>query len=87
MASSGPEAVIPKDLLWRCRRGMRELDVLITRWVKMRAGRSSEAELDTFRGLLECEDDLLWDWMLGRGEPADADMRKLVREIRSLQSD
>lgn len=65
---------------------MRELDVLIARWLEFHAGACGEAEFAALRKLLECEDDVLWDWMLGRGEPEQADVRQLVREIRSLQS-
>jgi antitoxin CptB len=69
-------------LRWRCRRGMRELDQLLTRWLDRRWAHASEAERGAFLRLLDCEDDRLWTWFLGHERPADADIDALVRDIR-----
>jgi antitoxin CptB len=71
-----------RRLRWRCRRGMRELDQLLTRWLDRRWAHASEAERGAFLRLLDCEDDRLWTWFLGHERPADADIDALVRDIR-----
>ena len=71
-----------RRLRWRCRRGMRELDQLLTRWLDRRWTHASEAERGAFLRLLDCEDDRLWAWFLGHEHPADADIDALVRDIR-----
>lgn len=76
-----------RRLRWRCRRGMRELDQLLTRWLDARWPQASEAERGAFLRLLDCEDDRLWTWFLGHGRPADAELDALVRDIRELPPD
>ena len=70
-------------LRWRARRGMKELDVLLARWLDARAAAASPAELEAFARLLAREDTELWPWMLGRSSPEDAELQALVGQIRS----
>ena len=70
-------------LRWRARRGMKELDVLLARWLDLRAPCASGAELEAFERLLACEDSDLWPWMLGRGAPADPELGAIVGQIRA----
>jgi antitoxin CptB len=69
-------------LVWRCRRGMRELDVLLSDWLMKRFPDSGEALQQDFAALLDCEDDLIWDWLTGRGhpEPRFAELVQCIRE-------
>jgi antitoxin CptB len=76
-----------RRLRWRCRRGMRELDQLLTRWLDRRWAQASDAERGAFLRLLDCEDDRLWAWFLGRERSADAEIDALVRNIRDLPAD
>ena len=73
-----------RRLRWRCRRGMRELDQLLTRWLDHEWTRASEAARGDFLRLLDCEDDRLWRWFLGHDTPPDAGLDSLVRRIRAL---
>lgn len=68
-------------LAWRCRRGMRELDVLLSDWLEHCFDSSTDALQFDFARLLECEDDLIWDWLTGRRAP-EPDMSVLVEKIR-----
>ncbi len=58
-------------LRWRCRRGMRELDMLCDRYYEQRLPHAPEDEVRAFAELLSCEDDLIWDWISGREEPSE----------------
>ena len=73
-----------KRLRWRCRRGMRELDQLLERWLDVAWRQSTEAERATFLRLLDSEDDRLWRWFLGHEVAADPDLQALVDRIRAL---
>ncbi|WP_147652451.1 succinate dehydrogenase assembly factor 2 [Vulcaniibacterium gelatinicum] len=73
-----------RRLRWRCRRGMRELDQLLERWLDRGWAQSSEAERGAFLRLLDCEDDRLWRWFLGHETPDDDALRALVERIRAL---
>lgn len=81
---SGVESAEYKRLRWRCRRGMRELDVLLTRYLDRDWARASEAQRGLFLRVLDCEDDRLWRWFLGHEIAPDAALDALVRHIRAL---
>ena len=71
-----------KRLRWRCRRGMKELDQLLVRWLDSEYASASERERGVFLKLLDCEDDRLWRWFLGYEAPPDAELAALVQRIR-----
>jgi antitoxin CptB len=56
-------------LRWRCRRGMKELDVLLARYVDERFCSASDAEQEAFRRLLETQDTVLYAYCLGSQRP------------------
>ena len=56
-------------LRWRCRRGMKELDVLLTRYVEERFCGASDQERDAFRQLLETQDPVLYAYCMGKERP------------------
>jgi antitoxin CptB len=56
-------------LRWRCRRGMKELDVLLARYVDERFCGASRLEQEAFRRLLETQDAVLYDYCLGSERP------------------
>ena len=71
-------------LRWRCRRGMKELDVMLVRWLDGPGRAASSAETALFDRLLDLPDPELADYLL-RGEPhADTDLAALVAAIRRL---
>ena len=71
-------------LRWRCRRGMRELDQLMQRYLEHGWPNASEAERGVFLRLLDCEDDKLWQWCTGVDAPTDPELRELVQRIIEL---
>lgn len=73
-----------KRLRWRCRRGMRELDQLLGRYLDREWRLASDAERGVFLRLLETEDDKLWHWFMGFEAATDVEIASLVERIRSL---
>jgi antitoxin CptB len=73
-----------KALRWRCRRGMRELDQLLERWLDRRWEHASEAERGVFRRVLQVEDDKLWRAVLGYESLDDAEAQQMVEAIARL---
>ncbi|TGO02253.1 hypothetical protein PN36_27835 [Candidatus Thiomargarita nelsonii] len=53
-------------LKWRCRRGMKELDVLLTRYLEQCYEQAPIAEQQTFQALLELPDMELYAYLLGQ---------------------
>jgi antitoxin CptB len=73
-----------KRLRWRCRRGMRELDQLLGRYLDREWRLASEEERGVFLQLLETEDDKLWHWFMGYETSTDVEIAQLVQRIRTL---
>ncbi|TXK65625.1 succinate dehydrogenase assembly factor 2 [Alkalisalibacterium limincola] len=73
-----------RRLRWRCRRGMRELDQLMLRYLDQRWRQAGVEERATFERLLEVEDDRLWRWFMGRETPQEKDLHALVERILEL---
>jgi antitoxin CptB len=66
---------------WRCRRGMKELDLLLIRWLDARFDGATEAERGEFEALLELPDPQLAGYLLGREAPEQAPRAALVASI------
>ena len=75
------EAGHPGRLLWRCRRGMRDLDILLERWLATRWPGAPEARRAAFRALLELPDPELAALCLGGGVTAVPEIAALIAEI------
>jgi antitoxin CptB len=73
-----------RRLRWTCRRGMRELDQLLGRYLDREWRQSSQVERDLFLRLLETEDDRLWHWFMGYETADDGQIQTLVERIRAL---
>jgi antitoxin CptB len=77
------DADLPR-LKWRCRRGMKELDLLLVRWLE-RGWPGADAERrHAFEWLLEQPDPDLADWLLGNRRPSGAAQAALVDDILRL---
>jgi antitoxin CptB len=74
-------------LRWRCRRGMRELDVLLVRWLDGPGRGAGAALLDDFTRLLELPDPELAGYLLRDDTPADPGLAALAAAIRATPAD
>lgn len=72
----------PPRLLWQCRRGMRELDLLLQDFLERRYAALDEGGRAAFVGLLDCPDALLFDYLMGGLAPSDPALADVVRRIR-----
>jgi len=71
-------------LKWRCRRGMKELDLLLNRYLDEHYSDSSSAEQSQFQALLELPDMDLYDYVLGRKRPDDPALLTLIEKVQTL---
>jgi antitoxin CptB len=68
-------------LLWRCRRGMKELDVLLTRYVEEQFCAAPTAHQEAFRTLLEAPDMEIYEYLLRQHRPPTALLSSLIERI------
>lgn len=71
-------------LLWRCRRGMRELDVLVEGFYVQRYAALAPDAQQAFRTLLEQSDPELLDWLLGRAPPP-AELDAIIAQMQTFK--
>jgi antitoxin CptB len=68
-------------LRWRCRRGMKELDLLLTRYVDEKYREATPDEQQAFWQLLDADDPLLYAYFMGRQPPPDDVLSSLLQQI------
>ncbi len=85
LQTSMPEQV-DSQLVWRCRRGMLELDIMLNGFVKQQYTQLSYEQKNTFDQVLDYPDQLLFDLFLGHMESSDSEVSKLVQTIRQSAS-
>lgn len=69
-------------LRWRCRRGRRELDLLLERYLSDHYERAGAAERAGFEALLERSDPDLEDLLTGRLAPESPQQARVIERIR-----
>jgi len=68
---------------WRCRRGMLENDLVLTRLLDRDGASLTEDDVAKLDGLLDLSDNALWDLIAGRAEP-DPELAEFVARLRAL---
>ena len=68
-------------LIWRTRRGARELDGLLMGYASLRADGWDEQQIASFEHLLSQPDPVLLDWFMSRTQPHEAELQLLVKDI------
>ena len=68
---------------WRCRRGMLENDLVLTRLLDRDGAALSEDDVAKLDDLLDLSDTALWDLIAGRTEPEPA-LAEFVARLRAL---
>ena len=77
------EQVQRNRLHWQCRRGLLELDLVLSRFLERQVGAMSAAELAAFDELLDYPDTELWDVVSGRSDRFDPRLGAVVSRLRA----
>lgn len=67
---------------WACRRGMLELDIAIRPFFEHEYASLNDHDKRCFVALLKADDPDLFNWMMGHGQPADAELTRMIELIR-----
>jgi len=70
-------------LKWHCRRGMRELDLLLDEFLESRYQALSAIERESFERLLSCRNEDLMEWLMEGGSPPDERLAAIVGQIKN----
>lgn len=69
---------------WRARRGLLELDIVLTRFIEAHYARFDETEKQAFEALLDMPDNQLWDMIACRQEATHIEQQLLLNKIRAV---
>jgi antitoxin CptB len=83
MADAIDDRVLAR-LRWRCRRGMLENDLVLSRFLDARGNEISAGEIAALDTLLDLSDNDLWDLLSGRQEAADAAVAPLLEHLKAI---
>ena len=71
-----------QKLKWRCRRGIKELDLIFTNFLESHYPLSVE-QTQLTESLLDVNDLDLYDWFTGKSEPTESELSEHIQLIRS----
>lgn len=75
------EVLSAGKIRWRCRRGVRELDVLLTRFLDQTYDSLSNSQKIAFCKLLEVQDPIIMDWIFARSSSDEKDVQEIVKQL------
>jgi antitoxin CptB len=82
-------AAVPAEeysrLRWRCRRGMRELDDLLTRYLEQEYRQAPQCDREAFGRILELQDPEIFGYLLGRAVPEEISLRHVIARIKRIE--
>ena len=78
-----PASTSTAQLRWRCRRGTREMDLLLLRFLERDYPYLDDREQSLFGALLDETDPDLYAWITGQSEPANPDYLPIIGKINN----
>ncbi|HET8731634.1 MAG TPA: succinate dehydrogenase assembly factor 2 [Moraxellaceae bacterium] len=67
-----------RRLQWHCRRGLKELDVILGPFFDQHYLALSPADKAVFVRLIDCEDMDLFNWFMRQDSPSDPELERMV---------
>ena len=74
-------------LRWKCRRGMKELDTVLLRYLDQYFEQASDLERQAFLALLDMQDPELYFLLLGKTTSNNKDITSVITNLQSAPRD
>lgn len=75
------DADLKKQYLWQCRRGLKEVEVVLNDYLEYCFDSDSEALKALFPKLLEQQDADMFEWFTRRSQPQDEELADYVSQM------
>jgi antitoxin CptB len=75
-----------KEILWKCRRGTKELDLLMTDFFNLHYKKATKSQKTGFIKLLSYEDPIIYDLILKKISLKDIEVNEIADMIRTMRS-
>jgi len=72
-----------QKLAWRCRRGTKELDVLMHKFLDNHYPTATPELQHAFENMLDMQDPELYDLLIGKQDSTDQDINKVIEYINA----
>ncbi|WP_026472361.1 FAD assembly factor SdhE [Alkanindiges illinoisensis] len=73
-----------RKVIYRARRGLKELDIYFDPYVRQHYLTAPEAEKQAFALLIEQEDPDLLDWFMAVSEPEQPELVEMIAKLKNL---
>jgi len=81
MSQAQQQEVYLAQVRWRCRRGLRELDVLLMSYFDQFFAKSTPERQLAFVTLLEMQDPVILSYLTGGAKPGDAAIADIIQQL------
>ena len=71
-------------LRWKCRRGMREMDILMTRFLDRGYAQLDASGQQAFEDLLDAPDQDILAWLCSDALPDEPQLARLIEQMRPI---
>lgn len=71
-----------KKLHWKCRRGMKELDILFEHYLYQHYQDANVTQQSAFETLVDMQDPLITDYLFERATPESDDIAAIIETMR-----
>jgi len=74
------------QMKWRCRRGIKELDIILSQYLEENYSSAPDNEQRAFRDLLYLEDPVLYSLLLETEKSGSPELNALIDKLKNLFS-
>ena len=73
-------------LLWRCRRGIKEMDIIFQDFINHSYDQLTDDKKNSFSRLLDEQDLDILNWIMGKDKPNDNELFNIINIIRESRN-
>ena len=73
-------------LLWRCRRGIKEMDIILQEFINVSYDQLNDEDKNAFSKLLDEQDLDILNWIIGKNKPANDRLANIINIIKTSRN-
>ena len=73
-------------LLWRCRRGIKEMDIILQEFINISYDQLNDEDKNAFSKLLDEQDLDILNWIMGKDKPINDRLANIINIIKTSRN-
>ena len=73
-------------LLWRCRRGIKEMDIILQEFINVSYDQLNDEDKNAFAKLLDEQDLDILNWIMGKDNPVNDRLANIINIIKTSRN-